>query len=364
MDEFDIVLESYETVSEIYKTDMQSSIVCEALCLPAEEGAIDAAKKTIKVIYDGFKRLVKAFKNWVCSIISRIKSFFKKDKKNDTDPSPSPSTKAPQTDAKEDVSKLQNIVKQADAVENNLKKASSGNTTPEEVKDLNKQADDAASAMKEIKKAMEIKYPMLPSKSESGNVKETETDQSLKDRHEDYINSIKLAERIKEEKKKYPNDASDSDEEAKSKFVNELASRNPFKFKNFDKWKSDTKSFISICAQIENKNKKIFYSLGTRGVPDLIKCFRYVIFDVRDPNYKEAAHLMLSYMQSRIPSAIQKHMNKQKSDLAECKKNLRTAQSSGDTQTLVTLYYQIFYDEPNKNNLDKLISAIDKFLGY
>lgn len=60
--------------------------------------------------------------------------------------------KVTQEDAKEDVSKLQNIIKQADAVETSLKKASTGEVTPEEAKDLNKQADDAASEMKEAKR--------------------------------------------------------------------------------------------------------------------------------------------------------------------------------------------------------------------
>lgn len=81
MDELDIVLESYETTSEIYRSDMENSIVCESLCLPAEEGVVDAVKKTVTAIYDKFKRLVAAFKKWVKSIIARIKAFFRKGKK-------------------------------------------------------------------------------------------------------------------------------------------------------------------------------------------------------------------------------------------------------------------------------------------
>lgn len=373
MDEFDIVLESYETTSEIYRSDMENSIVCESLCLPAEEGLVDAVKKTVTAIYDKFKRLVAAFKKWVKSIIARIKAFFRKGKKkdepaSDTDSSDSKSSelssvKVTQEDAKEDVSKLQNIIKQADAVETSLKKASTGEVTPEEAKDLNKQADDAASEMKEAKKTMEVKYLMLPANSESGNTKDTETDQSLEEKHNNYLKALNDSKVSKD-----PTKPTASDFVGMNKVVSEIASKDPFKLGDADyKDRGATWQFISRCGEIEAGGKKSFGWINA-SVRELVRRILRVM-DSENPNYK-SAQLMLSYMQSRIPSQLQKYINSNKNQVAKLKKDLANYQKKpldvdkykeyagfAKAQGIQVYTKEIFEGEPNMQNLKKFIKA-------
>lgn len=374
MDELDIVLESYETTSEIYRSDMENSIVCESLCLPAEEGVVDAVKKTVTAIYDKFKRLVAAFKKWVKSIIARIKAFFRKGKKKDepapdTDSSDSKSSEPPssvkvtQEDAKEDVFKLQNIIKQADAVETSLKKASTGEVTPEEAKDLNKQADDAASEMKEAKKTMEVKYLILPANSESGNTKDTETDQSLEERHNNYLKALNDSKDSKD-----PTKPTASDFAGMNKVVSEIASKDPFKLGDADyKDRGTTWQFISRCGEIEAGGKKSFGWINA-SVRELVRRILRVM-DSENPNYK-SAQLMLSYMQSRIPSQLQKYINSNKNQVAKLKKDLANYQKKpldvdkykeyagfAKAQGIQVYTKEIFEGEPNMQNLKKFIKA-------
>ena len=374
MNELDIVLESYETTSEIYRSDMENSIVCESLCLPAEEGVVDAVKKTVTAIYDKFKRLVAAFKKWVKSIIARIKAFFRKGKKKDepapdTDSSDSKSSEPPssvkvtQEDAKEDVSKLQNIIKQADAVETSLKKASTGEVTPEEAKDLNKQADDAASEMKEAKKTMEVKYLILPANSESGNTKDTETDQSLEERHNNYLKALNDSKDSKD-----PAKPTASDFAGMNKVVSEIASKDPFKLGDADyKDRGATWQFISRCGEIEAGGKKSFGWINA-SVRELVRRILRVM-DSENPNYK-SAQLMLSYMQSKIPSQLQKYINSNKNQVAKLKKGLANYQKKpldvdkykeyagfAKAQGIQVYTKEIFEGEPNMQNLKKFIKA-------
>lgn len=372
MDELDIVLESYETTSEIYRSDMENSIVCESLFLPAEEGLVDTVKKTVTAIYDNFKRLVAAFKKWVKSIIARIKAFFRKGKKKDepapdTDSSDSKSSepssvKVTQEDVKEDVSKLQNIIKQADAVEASLKKASTGEVTPEEAKDLNKQADDAASEMKEAKKTMEVKYLMLPAKSESGNTKDTETDQSLEERHNNYLKALNDSKDSED-----PTEPTESDFAGMDKVVSEIAAKDPFKLGDYADYKDRgmTWQFISRCGEIEAGGKKSFGWIKA-SVGELVRRILRVT-DSENPKYK-SAQLMLSYMQSRIPSKLQKYINSNKNQVAKLKKGLANTRKKpldkdkewdafSKAMHIESYAKDIFEGEPNMQNLKKYINA-------
>lgn len=324
MHEYDIALEAFLESDQELTGYLDRYSVCESLILPVEEGLGDKIKAGIKNLAKKFHDLFVKFKNWVKTAIKKIKEFFTRKKKNTEDskeenkstgesPKESASNKDSDTEtAKSVIQGLSAVLDNATEVDESLKKATSDKTeiSTEEIQNLQSKAKEASEDMQDAKKDIEIKYFALPAKGETSPGKK-ENDE-LSDETKSYRNSLKIKANLSNFNKEHNyyshDEAKDIQEQAAA-----YAWKNPFKFKNFD---SDllipTRDFLIAVMQRESSSTKKYFNVKNVG---FIVGKIYDAYDImKEKGFidKEGLLNMHRYMETRIPSALQKYINGEK----------------------------------------------------
>lgn len=173
---FEFAVDDFHFAVEEFLEDTEYMGICESLLLPVEEGIGDSFKKALNYLYKKFHTILEAFKRWVKKVINKVKSFFTKGKKKDdkeedttgNDDSGKKSAPTPE-EAKKVVEDMNEVLKAANNVDSELKKASSDeNVSKEEANTVTKKADDVSKQMNELKLRVETTYLALPQKTETG----------------------------------------------------------------------------------------------------------------------------------------------------------------------------------------------------
>ena len=174
---FEFAVDDFHFAVEAFLEDTEYMGICESLLLPVEEGIGDSFKKALDYLYKKFHAIVEAFKRWVKKVINKVKSFFTRGKKKDSkeedttgnDDSGKKSAPTPE-EAKKVVEDMNEVLKTANNVDSELKKASSDeNVTKEEADTVTKKAEDVSKQMSELKSKVETTYLALPQRTSAGD---------------------------------------------------------------------------------------------------------------------------------------------------------------------------------------------------
>lgn len=316
---FEFAVDDFHFAVEEFLEDTEYMSICESLLLPVEEGIGESFKKALNYLYKKFHAILEAFKRWVKKVINKVKSFFTKGKKKDgkeddtTGNDDSDKKSAPtQEEAKKVVEDMNEVLKTANNVDSELKKASSDeNVTKEEADTVTKKADDVSKQMSEIKSKVETTYLDLPQRTSVGD-KETEYD----------LQGSKQTNAIAED----------------------MANKNYFNLKHPEKYINIVKEFIIDVGNIENGNKVRFEQIKS-NVGTAADCIMDVLYYREDANdlEDEGAKRMFAYMSQKIPKQMQEW-------IARKKKRTKLAKDTGELD-------KIFIYEPTIQNLNRCISA-------
>ena len=319
---FEFAVDDFHFAVEAFLEDTEYMGICESLLLPVEEGIGDSFKKALDYLYKKFHAIVEAFKRWVKKVINKVKSFFTRGKKKDSkeedttgnDDSGKKSAPTPE-EAKKVVEDMNEVLKTANNVDSELKKASSDeNVTKEEADTVTKKADDVSKQMNDLKSKVETTYLDLPQRASAGD-KETEYD----------LQGSKQANAIAED----------------------MANKNYFNLKHPEKYIGIVKDFIIEVGNIENGNKVRFGQIKS-NVGTAADCIIDVLYYREDANdlEDEGAKRMFAYMSQKIPKQIQEW-------IARKKKRANLAKDTGELD-------RIFMYEPTMQNLNRCISTMKR----
>lgn len=316
---FEFAVDDFHFAVEEFLEDTEYMSICESLLLPVEEGIGDSFKKALDYLYKKFHAILEAFKRWVKKVINKVKSFFARGKKKDSkeedttgsDDSGKKNAPTPE-EAKKVVEDMNEVLKTANSVDSELKKASSDeNVTKEEADTVTKKADDVSKQMSELKSKVETTYLDLPQRTSVGD-KETEYD----------LQRSKQTNAIAED----------------------MANKNYFNLKHPEKYINIVKKFIIDVGNIENGNKVRFEQIKS-NVGTAADCIMDVLYYREDANdlEDEGAKRMFAYMSQKIPKQMQEW-------IARKKKRTKLAKDTGELD-------KIFIYEPTMQNLNRCISA-------
>ena len=341
---FEFAVDDFHFAVEAFLEDTEYMGICESLLLPVEEGIGDSFKKALDYLYKKFHAILEAFKRWVKKVINKVKSFFTKGKKKDgkeedttgNDDSGKKSAPTPE-EAKKVVEDMNEVLKTANNVDSELKKASSNeNVTKEEADTVTKKADDVSKQISELKSKVETTYLALP---QSTSVGDEEFRRQM--RKDGYLASGRMN---KESNERYDVQTAKQANDIAEKMVNE----NFFKFKHPEVNAEPIKEFIIAVGNIETGNKGRF-----RFFNDSVGYAAKLILDAyynEESKYPEAegAKRMFSYMTQKIPKQIQEWTSRMKS----------SAEKAKDTGELD----KIFMYEPTMQNLNRCFDATKRLL--
>ena len=340
---FEFAVDDFHFAVEEFLEDTEYMGICESLLLPVEEGIGDSFKKALNYLYKKFHAILEAFKRWVKKIINKVKSFFTRGKKKDNkekdttgnDDSGKKSAPTPE-EAKKVVEDMNEVLKTANNVDSELKKASSDeNVTKEEADTVTKKADDVSKQMSELKSKVETTYLALPSSTSAG--REEFRRQIQKDAY------LAKGKNKQEFDKTYDFQAGDQANDIAEKMVNE----NFFNLKHPKEHTKAVREFIISVGNVEAGNK-VRFRLFKDSVGDAAGRILDVLFYSEESNYPEVegAKRMFSYMTQKIPKQIQEWISRHKSFAEE-------AREDNDIK-------DIFVYEPTIQNFNR---CIDKRLG-
>ena len=336
---FEFAVDDFHFAVEEFLEDTEYMSICESLLLPVEEGIGDSFKKALDYLYKKFHAIVEAFKRWVKKVINKVKSFFTRGKKKDSkeedttgnDDSGKKSAPTPE-EAKKVVEDMNEVLKTANNVDSELKKASSDeNVTKEEADTVTKKAEDVSKQMNELKTKVETRYLALPQRTSAGD---EEFNRQM--RKQAYLYEWK---KNKESNERYDVQTAKQADDIAEKMANE----NFFNLKHPEEYTKIVKEFIIVVGNIETGNKGRFRlfntSVGYAANLILSVCYSEELKSVDD----EGAKRMFSYMTQKIPKQIQEWISRMKP----------SAEKARDTGELD----KIFRYEPTMQNLNRCISA-------
>lgn len=353
---FEFAVDDFHFAVEEFLEDTEYMGICESLLLPVEEGIGDSFKRALSYLYKKFHAILESFKRWVKKAINKVKSFFTRGKKKNSrektdalvdrlfseDPivvKKTPTGKeiplSPE-EAKKVVEDMNEVLKTANSVDSELKKASSNeNVTKEEADTVTKKADDVSMQMSELKTRVETTYLALPAKS-SASDEEIEKEK----RREEYLERGK---KYKEYNETYDLQGS----KQANDIAEDMANKNYFNLKHPERYTNIVKEFIIDVGNLENGNKTRFEQIKSNvgSAADCIVDVLYYNEDTKDVE-DEGAKRMFAYMTQKIPQQIQEW-------IARKKKMVKLAKDAGDLD-------KIFVYEPTMQNLNRCIDAIKR----
>ena len=341
---FEFAVDDFHFAVEAFLEDTEYMGICESLLLPVEEGIGDSFKKALDYLYKKFHAILEAFKRWVKKVINKVKSFFTRGKKKDSkeedttgnDDSGKKSAPTPE-EAKKVVEDMNEVLKTANNVDSELKKASSDeNVTKEEADTVTKKAEDVSKQMSELKSKVETTYLALPQRTSAGD--------------EEFKRQMRKQAYLYEGKKnKESNERYDVQTAKQANDIAEkMANENFFKFKHPEVNAEPIKEFIIAVGNIETGNKGRFRFFNA-SVGYAAKLILDAYFN-EESKYPEAegAKRMFSYMTQKIPKQIQEWTSRMKS----------SAEKAKDTGELS----KIFMYEPTMQNLNRCFDATKRLL--
>lgn len=372
---FEFAVDDFHFAVEEFLEDTEYMGICESLLLPVEEGIGDSFKKALDYLYKKFHAILEAFKRWVKKVIDKVKSFFTRGKKKDSkeedttgnDDSGKKNTPTPE-EAKKAVENMNEVLKTANSVDSELKKASSDeNVTKEEADAVTKKADDVSKQMNELKSRVESTYLALPQKTNAGIAEDKKRKEVEKYRE-------KLAEKAKVASS---DDYSETADEQTRKMATDMAEKNFFKLKNNNEAvRGIVDNFIVRVGEIET-GKQVVFAYKTR-----IDTCAFHILDVLGFSSEnvDGAKAMLRYMNQRIPRQLQEYIGKNTKKVNSLKKEISSIGTKKDPEyefmsdeiksdsgyaerfnnhRKFQLMLQIFKYQPNMKNLNAIISMIN-----
>ncbi len=302
---FEFAVDDFHFAVEEFLEDTEYMGICESLLLPVEEGIGDSFKKALNYLYKKFHTILEAFKRWVKKVINKVKSFFTKGKKKDgkeedttgNDDSGKKSAPTPE-EAKKVVEDMNEVLKTANNVDSELKKASSDeNVTKEEADTVTKKADDVSKQMSEFKSRVESTYLALPQKTNAGIAEDKKRKEVEKYREE-------LAEKAKIASS---DDYSENADKQARAMATDMAEKNFFKLKNNNEAvRGIVDNFVVRVGEIET-GKQVVFAYRTR----IDTCASHIL-DVLGFSFEnvDGVRAMLRYMNQRIPRQLQEYIGK------------------------------------------------------
>lgn len=372
---FEFAVDDFHFAVEEFLEDTEYMGICESLLLPVEEGIGESFKKALNYLYKKFHAIVEAFKRWVKRVINKVKSFFTKGKKKDSkeedttgnDDSGKKSAPTPE-EAKKVVEDMNEVLKTANNVDSELKKASSDeNVTKEEADTVTKKADDVSKQMSELKSRVETTYLALPQKTEAGIAEDKKRKEVEKYREE-------LAEKAKLDSS---DDYSENADKQTRAMATDMAEKNFFKLKNNNESvKGSVNNFIVRVGEIET-GKQVVFAFKTR----IDTCAGHIL-DVLGESFENAdgVRAMLRYMNQRIPRQLQEYIGKNTKEVNSLNKELSRIGTKKDpdyefisddiksnpdraegfnNRRKFQLMIRIFKYQPNMKNLNAIISMVN-----
>lgn len=371
---FEFAVDDFHFAVEAFLEDTEYMGICESLLLPVEEGIGDSFKKALDYLYKKFHAILEAFKRWVKKVINKVKSFFtrgkKKDSKEDTtgnDDSGKKNAPTPE-EAKKVVEDMNEVLKTANNVDSELKKASSDeNVTKEEADTVTKKADDVSKQMSELKSRVETTYLALPQKTEAGIAEDKKRKEVEKYREE-------LAEKAKMASSDDYSETADNQTRA---IATDMAEKNFFKFKNNNEAvRGIVDNFVVRVGEIET-GKQVVFAYRTR----IDTCASHIL-DVLGFSFENAdgVRAMLRYMNQRIPRQLQEYIGKNTSKVNSLNKEISKIGTKKDPEyefisddvksnpdraerfnnrRKFQLMIRIFKYQPNMKNLNAIISMVN-----
>ena len=341
---FEFAVDDFHFAVEAFLEDTEYMGICESLLLPVEEGLGDSFKKALDYLYKKFHAIVEAFKRWVKKVINKVKSFFTRGKKKDSkeedttgnDDSGKKSAPTPE-EAKKVVEDMNEVLKTANNVDSELKKASSDeNVTKEEADTVTKKAEDVSKQMSELKSKVETTYLAFPQRTSAGD--------------EEFKRQMRKQAYLYEGKKnKESNERYDVQTAKQANDIAEkMANENFFKFKHPEVNAEPIKEFIIAVGNIETGNKGRFrFFNASVGYASKLILDAYFNEESKYPE-AEGAKRMFSYMTQKISKQIQEWTSRMKS----------SAEKAKDTGELS----KIFMYEPTMQNLNRCFDATKRLL--
>lgn len=372
---FEFAVDDFHFAVEEFLEDTEYMSICESLLLPVEEGIGDSFKKALDYLYKKFHAILEAFKRWVKKVINKVKSFFTRGKKKDSkeedttgnDDSGKKSAPTPE-EAKKVVEDMNEVLKTANNVDSELKKASSDeNVTKEEADTVTKKAEDVSKQMNELKSRVETTYLALPQKTEDGIAEDKKRKEVEKYRE-------KLAEKAKIAS---GDDYSENADKQTRAMATDMAEKNFFKLKNNNEAvKGIVSNFIVRVGEIET-GKQVVFAYKTR----IDSCAGHIL-DVLKYSFEtvDGVRAMLRYMNQRIPRQLQEYIGKNTNKVNSLNKDISRIgtkkdpdyefisddiKSSPDRDERFNNYrkfklmLRIFIYQPNMKNLNAIISMIN-----
>lgn len=371
---FEFAVDDFHFAVEEFLEDTEYMGICESLLLPVEEGIGDSFKKALDYLYKKFHAILEAFKRWVKKVINKVKSIFtrgkKKDSKEDTTGNDDSSKKSAPTpeEAKKVVEDMNEVLKTANNVDSELKKASSNeNVTKEEADTVTKKADDVSKQMSDLKSKVETTYLALPQKTEAGIAEDKKRKEVEKYREE-------IAEKAKLDSS---DDYSETADKQARAMATDMAEKNFFKLKNNNEAvRGIVDNFIVRVGEIET-GKQVVFAFRTR----IDTCASHIL-DVLGYSFENAdgVRAMLRYMNQRIPRQLQEYIGKNTSKVNSLNKEISKVGTKKDPEyefisddvksnpdraerfnnrRKFQLMIRIFKYQPNMKNLNAIISMVN-----
>lgn len=349
--------------------------ICESLLLPVEEGIGDSFKKALDYLYKKFHAILEAFKRWVKKVINKVKSFFTRGKKKDSkeedttgnDDSGKKNAPTPE-EAKKVVEDMNKVLKTANNVDSELKKASSDkNVTKEEVDTVTKKADDVSKQMSEFKSRVETTYLALPQKTEAG-IAEGKKRKEVEKYREELAEKAKIAS---------SDDYSENADKQTRAMATDMSEKNFFKLKNNNEVvRGIVDNFIVRVGEIET-GKQVVFAYRTR----IDTCASHIL-DVLGSSFEnvDGVRAMLRYMNQRIPRQLQEYIGKNTKEVNSLNKEISRVGTKKDPEyefisddvksnpdraerfnnsRKFQLMIRIFKYQPNMKNLNAIISMVN-----
>lgn len=372
---FEFAVDDFHFAVEEFLEDTEYMGICESLLLPVEEGIEDSFKKALDYLYKKFHAILEAFKRWVKKVINKVKSFFTRGKKKDrkeegttgNDDSGKKNAPTPE-EAKKVVEDMNEVLKTANNVYSELKKASSDeNITKEEADTVTKKADDVSKQMSELKSRVETTYLALPQKTEAGIAEDKKRKEVEKYREE-------LAEKAKISSS---DDYSENADKQTRAMATDMAEKNFFKLKNNNEAvRGIVDNFIVRVGEIET-GKQVVFSYRTR----IDTCASHIL-DVLRFSFEnvDGVRAILRYMNQRIPRQLQEYIGKNTNKVNSFNKEISRVGTKKDPEyefisddiksnpdraerfnnrRKFQLMIRIFKYQPNMKNLNAIISMVN-----
>lgn len=351
---FDYEVDDFHFAVEEFLEDTEYMGICESLLLPVEEGIGDSFKKALNYLYKKFHAILEAFKRWVKKVIDKVKSFFTRGKKKNSrektdalvdrlfseDPIVVKKTPTgneiplPPEEAKKVVEDMNEVLKTANNVDSELKKASSDeNVTKEEADTVTKKADDVSKQMSELKLRVKTTYLALPQKTETGIAEDKKRKEVEKYRE-------KLAEKAKIASS---DDYSENADDQARTMATDMAEKNFFKLKNNNEAvKGIVSNFVVRVGEIET-GKQVVFAYRTR----IDTCASHIL-DVLGFSFEnvDGVRAMLRYMNQRIPRQLQEYIGKNTNKVNSLNKEISRVGTKKDPE------YEFIYDDVESNPKD------------